>query len=79
MGEQDQLAPVFDHYADFLRRLRIKLEHGARRYGEASFDRPVLELLDELEAEALDLAGWGFVLFVKIERLRAKVRKAVAT
>lgn len=56
----------------FERALQDKLDRGYREYGDGSFDRPPGELLDELAAEALDLAGWGFVLWARIERMRAR-------
>lgn len=59
----------------FMAELRARLDAGAAAYGDKSFSRPARELLAELRQEALDLAGWGFVLFVKLRQLeRAAVR-----
>lgn len=63
-------APL-DRFPAFVAELRGRLEAGARAYGDRSFDRAPAELLGELEQEALDLAGWGFVLFERIRRARA--------
>lgn len=60
-----------NRYADFFAALRAKLDAGAKQYGDASFARPTAEILGELAAEALDLAGWGFVLWERIRRLQA--------
>lgn len=56
---------------EFFQALDAKLDQGAREYGAVSFARPAPELLDELEAEALDIAGWGYILWTRIRRLRS--------
>ena len=61
-------------FDDFVARVRARLELGRVAYGDRSFDRPEDELLGELQQEALDLAGWGWVLWTRIERLRARDR-----
>jgi hypothetical protein len=37
--------------------VRRRLRRGARDYGDASFARPVTDLLDEIEQELADVAG----------------------
>lgn len=56
-------------WADFVREVRARLEHGREAYGDQSFARPPAELLGELSQEALDLAGWGFVLWARVTEL----------
>lgn len=60
----------------FRAELEAKLEHGAREYGPGSYERSAAELLGELKSEALDLAGWGFILWAKIDRMERQVGKA---
>lgn len=55
----------------FVARVRERLEQGREAYADRSFSRDPGELIDELEQEALDLAGWGFVLWVRLQRARA--------
>ena len=50
--------------------VRRRLRRGARDYGDASFARPVTDLLDEIEQELADVAGWAAVAFEKLARLR---------
>ena len=52
------------------------LKAGAVAYQDRSFGRDPDELLEELQAEALDLAGWGFVLWCRIEAMRGALRAA---
>lgn len=53
--------------------LKTKLDHGYRTYGDKSFDMPLNKLLYELKQEAVDLAGWGLVVFAAIERMERKL------
>jgi hypothetical protein len=62
--------PVTDHWPGFVEAVRARLEAGRAEYGDESFERPPTELVSELEQEALDLAGWGFVLFVRLRKLQ---------
>lgn len=50
--------------------VRERLEAGRKAYGDASFERQPAELIGELQQEALDLAGWGFVLWCRLEAMR---------
>lgn len=62
--------PMWEQYwPSFATELCEKLARGHLEYGDVSFDRDARLLLKELQAEALDLAGWGFVLWVKIEKI----------
>jgi hypothetical protein len=55
----------------FAEAVRARLEAGRAAYGDKSFERPPAELVGELQQEALDLAGWGFVLWCRLEAMRA--------
>lgn len=58
---------------DFLQLLASRLEAGRLEYGDRSFQKPPDDLLAELELEALDLAGWGFILWERIQRMREAI------
>lgn len=62
-------------FARFVVGLRRRLEAGARTYGNASFRRPAVELIDELQDEVTDIAGWGWILWRRLDRLRADVER----
>jgi hypothetical protein len=63
-----------DTYLDrFVARLRARLEVGAREYGDRSFTRPAAEGVDEVQQELEDVAGWGLLLWIRLERLRGRV------
>lgn len=49
----------------FVHELRKRLYEGRAQYGDKSFDRPSNKLHQERLEEALDGAGWSFVLWKK--------------
>lgn len=57
--------------------MQAKLEAGEQAYGDASFSKTPDSILAELQAECLDLAGWGFILYTRIEKARDALRKAL--
>ena len=57
----------------FVERLRARLAAGAATYGDVSFTRPCRDLVDELQQEVEDIAGWGLILWIRLERLRGRV------
>jgi hypothetical protein len=63
-------------FPEFIAAVRARLEAGAEAYGDQSFERPTAELVRELQQEALDLAGWGFILFERLRRLEAVAKRA---
>lgn len=72
-------ADPLDPFADFTAALHGRLEAGRATYADRSFERAPAELIAELEQEALDLAGWGFVLWVRLRALRSKAEELSAS
>ncbi len=62
-----------DHLGSFLLKLGDRLATGHRVYGSASFARTPYELLEELEQELLDVAGWGYITFAKVQDMKRKL------
>jgi hypothetical protein len=60
-------------WGEFAFQVQKRLENGKNTYGDTSFDKPLAELLDEIQQECLDLAGWGFVLYCRIEEMRKAI------
>jgi hypothetical protein len=59
-----------DGFPAFVGAVKARLDAGRDAYGDASFSRDPAELVGELQQEALDLAGWGYVLWCRLERMR---------
>ena len=57
----------------FVARLRARLAAGTATYGDRSFTRPAAELVDEIQQELEAVAGWGLILWIRLERLRAAI------
>ena len=55
------------HFANFIRTLGNRLEQGHVEYGDESFERPHDQLTSEIEEELLDIIGWAFIRWVKIQ------------
>jgi hypothetical protein len=54
----------------FIAAVAERLEAGRGSYGGRSFSRSVEELIGEIEEELEDVAGWAFILWCRIARLR---------
>jgi len=60
----------------FASAVRKRLDAGRETYADRSFDRDPAELLGELAEEALDLAGWGYVLWARVHQLALEAHQA---
>lgn len=69
------MTPLDAHLDRFVQRLRARLEAGAATYGDASFTRPAAELVDEIQQEVEDIAGWGLLLWIRLDRLLGAVER----
>lgn len=67
--------PLDHDLETFVSQLRERLRVGAETYGNRSFERPIAELIDEVCAEALDISGWSFLAWVRLQRLRRAVER----
>ncbi len=76
LDKLESIAPSLVGETEFFAALRERLKAGAVTYGDKSFARESAALLVELEQEALDLAGWGYVLWRRVRSLRAAVERA---
>jgi hypothetical protein len=43
---------------------------GADAYGDTSFLRPPSELLSEIAEELMDVTGWAFILWTRIQEMQ---------
>ncbi len=59
-----------DRWPDFAAATDSRLKQGAREYGDRSFDLASTSLLDEIREELEDVAGWAFILWVRLGRVR---------
>jgi hypothetical protein len=50
--------------------VRDRLIVGADSYGDTSFLRPPSELLSEIAEELMDVTGWAFILWTRIQEMQ---------
>ncbi len=68
---------IDEEFPRFIAALESRLEAGKLAYGDNSLLAHPDKLCGELENEALDIAGWGFILFCRIRALRKAVARAI--
>ena len=66
-----------EDWLEFVSLVEHRLEQGAVEYGDETLHRPALEVLDEVEEELLDVMGWSFFAWLRIRRLKEKVKKVL--
>ncbi len=65
-----------DRFPAFVAEMRAHLERGRAEYRDASFSRPLPELLQEIREELLDVANYAFIAAVRLEALDARAQAA---
>ena len=61
------------HWPEFETVMKKRLSRGYVEYGDDSFDRPALQLVAEVEEEILDVIGWSFMWWVRMQRVKDKL------
>ncbi len=67
------MADPLDRWPEFVEVVRTRLEAGRAAYGDRSFAAEPAALVTEVQAELADVCGWAFVLWHRLESLRARV------
>jgi len=60
-------------YGSFAAAVQARLVQSAATYGDRSFGADPAALVVELKQECLDLAGWGFILWTRLEAIKASL------
>jgi hypothetical protein len=66
-------AAIARDWRAFVAAVEVRLAAGAKAYGNASLKRPPASLAGEVEEELLDVAGWGFLLWLRVRSLRHRL------
>ena len=74
--ELEDVHDPLDGWQQFAAHVRARLEQGRRDYGDKSFSDDPEVLLGQLRQELFDIAGWGYVLSVRIDRIERALRSA---
>lgn len=63
-----------EYYSRYCLALNEKLQKGFKDYGDTSFSRNPEQLIQEIQAECLDISGWGLVLWARLEKMLEVIR-----
>jgi len=58
-------------WSEFCAEVESRLAAGAKEYGDSSLTAKPSVLAAEMEQEAMDIFGWGFILWRRVRRLKA--------
>lgn len=64
---------IREELPEYFRQIEKRLKQGAQEYGDDSFYCQEAQLMDEISEELLDVAGWAFILWHRIERIRKSI------
>ncbi len=67
LTHDERFAAEFEDYATAI---LARLAKGHVQYGDKSYERSINELAGEIQQELLDVAGWAFIMYRKLERLK---------
>ena len=59
----------------FLGEVVSRMKVGSEEYGEGSYERPLGELLSEIQEELVDVAGWSSIMWARCEKIREQLKK----
>ena len=68
---ESALAPWERDYDRFMGGVRVRLRQGEQEYQDRSFSADPADLLSEIEQELLDVCGWSFLLWTRLQKVRA--------
>lgn len=75
MASEISKAAIRNDLPEFFSQVRKRLRAGANVYGDISFSRDPMQLIGEVEQELLDVAGWSWILYHRLQKLKAALRE----
>ena len=64
-----------ERFAEFAADVRERLDDGRTTYGDKSFAAKPEALAREIQHELLDVCGWAFVMWTRLEAIRAEAQR----
>ncbi len=59
----------------FAAKVHARLVQGERVFDNRSLDKPHLDLIEEIQQELEDIAGWGVLLWIRLERIKTLAKQ----
>lgn len=76
-SETPQSDEALAHFERFVSDIHSRLETGRRVYGDDSFNGPLSRTPREIQDELLDVCGWSFILWWRIEKLKRALEENI--
>ena len=67
-----------EDFEDFVGLVQARLSAGAKEYGDRSFSRHPMDLMNEIQEELLDICGWSYVLFTRLKKVQNALQEGVS-
>jgi hypothetical protein len=58
----------------YIDKLKGRMKAGHEEYGDVSFSKDPEETIEELQEELLDVSGWGFILWQRLEIMKEALK-----
>jgi hypothetical protein len=62
-------------FKEYVEKVKERLAYGEDKYGDRIEKIPSQTVIDEIEAEFLDIVGWGFEIWRRMQVFRVKLEK----
>lgn len=59
----------------FAAKVHARLVQGERVFDNKSLDKANIDLVDEIQQELEDIAGWGVLLWIRLERIKTLAKQ----
>ena len=59
----------------FAAKVHARLVEGERVFDNKGLDKPSIDLVDEIQQELEDIAGWGVLLWIRLERIKTLAKQ----
>lgn len=70
------MKPDKEHeFNDFVYALEARLDAGEQEYGDSSFSKHPLVLVQEIQEELLDVANWAFILYSRMSSIKDELEE----
>lgn len=76
MSETPRSDEALQRWPEYTAEVFARLEMGKRTYGDDSFERPLERLLVEIQQELMDVCGWSFIMWSRIEAMKERIASA---
>ncbi len=66
-------AEPMERWPVFMEAIRLRLEAGRQNYGDRSFVESPVKLAGQVEEELLDVCGWSFIMWTRLQALQNNI------